>query len=84
MNGAGFVFYETEEPKHAMKYFTWKFIVIFFFFFNPETFQNIWSATLLEMESSRSLFLLSLNREHVLIIIKSEVFNWKGGGGGGI
>ena len=30
MNGAGFVFYETEEPKHAMKYFTWKFIVIFF------------------------------------------------------
>jgi len=24
------VFYETEEPKHAMKYFTWKFIVIFF------------------------------------------------------
>ena len=54
-----------------------------FFFFNPETFQNIWSATLLEMESSRSLFLLSLNREHVLIIIKSEVFNWRGGGGGG-
>ena len=31
------MFYETEEPKHAMKYFTWKFIVIFFFFFNQET-----------------------------------------------
>lgn len=75
------MFYETEEPKHAMKYFTWKFIVIFFFFLIRRL-QNIWSATLLEMESSRSLFLLSLNREHVLIIIKSEVFNWRGGGGG--
>ena len=80
MNGAGFVFYETEEPKHAMKYFTWKCIVIFFFLIR--SLQNIWSATLLEMESSRSLFLLSLNREHVLIIIKSEVFNWRGRGGG--
>ena len=80
MNGAGFVFYETEEPKHAMKYFTWKFIVIFLK--SGETFQNIWSATLLEMESNRSLFLLSLNRKHVLIIMKSEVFNWRGGEGG--
>ena len=56
----------------------------FFFFFLIRRLQNIWSATLLEMESSRSLFLLSLNREHVLIIIKSEVFNWRGGGGGWI